>query len=403
MRKQFCILLAVTIAVHPTNTLLFISAIGVIQAAMLAAIIYFYRNADKSLNKFLALYILCFCVPMFSPIIQHFFAWQYLVLLDPFPILSGPMIYLYVRSFKEVITWQKAWPHLVLFGLYVILDINLFFSFAGKFPMERIVPVEIVHHPSSIIRVLIRLIQMITYFFLAGRALTVYQKSINHLFSDTSKISLNWVRWLINGYLFLVLLMAVLYSMILSFPEQFHWIIMINTAAVTPYLYIFTFKAVTQPTLWQLQRMKMEEVEEEIRIVEGQESEAAEKNQKPSLGAEKTNEIIERTNSLMEVDRVFLQAELTLQELADKLEMPAYQVSQAINEGLKKTFYDLVNGYRVEEAKRLLTDSLDRKILAVGFDSGFNSKTTFNTVFKKFTGYTPSEFRDRNKVSVHAS
>jgi AraC-like DNA-binding protein len=70
-----------------------------------------------------------------------------------------------------------------------------------------------------------------------------------------------------------------------------------------------------------------------------------------------------------------------------------------------ENFYDLVNGYRVEEAKRLLLDSksINYTILSVGFEAGFNSKTTFNTVFKKFTGFTPTEFRDKQKeISVLA-
>ena len=56
-----------------------------------------------------------------------------------------------------------------------------------------------------------------------------------------------------------------------------------------------------------------------------------------------------------------------------------------------------MNGYRIEEAKKLLLDPKNKNftILSVGFEAGFNSKTTFNTVFKKFTGLTPTEFRDR--------
>jgi AraC-like DNA-binding protein len=69
---------------------------------------------------------------------------------------------------------------------------------------------------------------------------------------------------------------------------------------------------------------------------------------------------------------------------------------------MKKNFYDLVNGYRVEEAKRLLLDpkSFNYTILSVGFEAGFNSKTTFNTVFKKFTGLSPTEFRDKKKMTT---
>ena len=83
--------------------------------------------------------------------------------------------------------------------------------------------------------------------------------------------------------------------------------------------------------------------------------------------------------------------------LADKLQFPSYQVSQAINEGMDKTFYDLINDYRVEEAKRLLSgpQSNNYTILSIGFAAGLNSKTTFNTVFKKFTGVTPTDFRKK--------
>jgi YesN/AraC family two-component response regulator len=99
----------------------------------------------------------------------------------------------------------------------------------------------------------------------------------------------------------------------------------------------------------------------------------------------------------MEKEKLYQETELTLQQLAGKLQVPTYQVSQALNEGMKKNFYELVNGYRVEEAKKLLLDSQNRNytILSVGFEAGFNSKTTFNTVFKKFTGLTPTEFKNR--------
>ena len=61
-----------------------------------------------------------------------------------------------------------------------------------------------------------------------------------------------------------------------------------------------------------------------------------------------------------------------------------------------------MNGYRVEEAKRLLVDPRNQNytILSVGFEAGFNSKTTFNTVFKKFTGFTPTEFREKKKEGL---
>jgi len=106
----------------------------------------------------------------------------------------------------------------------------------------------------------------------------------------------------------------------------------------------------------------------------------------------------------MDKDKLYQETELTLQDLADKIQYPSYLVSQAINEGLNKNFYDLINGYRVEEAKRLLLDPKNSNytILSVGFEAGFNSKTTFNTVFKKFTGQTPTDYRAK-KIATSAA
>lgn len=384
------------------NILLFVVGAGILQAIFLACLIFFYPKGDRSVNTFLGCYALSLCIPMFAPIVQHFSSWQRLMFLDPFLLLTAPFLYLYVCSFKERIMFSKAWPHFVLFILIIVYDYYLYVSLASHYPSTQQVPMEVIHHPSAMVRVFIRIGQMIVYSFMAGKVLTTYQRSIQHLFSETSKISLAWVRWLINGYFFLTLMMAILYSLILRNPENFGLLILINTALVTPYLYVITFKGVTQPTLWQVSHGRDKDtVLQEIREVEETELLVHQEPEKLKPPAnEKINDIVARTLGLMTEEKLYLQTELTLQDLADKLKTPSYQVSQAINDGLQKTFYDLVNGYRVEEAKRLLLDPKSRanKILAVGFDAGFNSKTTFNTVFKKFTGLTPSDFKERHQA-----
>mgnify|MGYP003581416481 CR=1 FL=1 len=386
--------------------LLFVAGVGILQAIFLACLIYFHPKSDRSVNKFLALYIFWLSMPMFTSVVGHFFTWQYLILMDPFPLLAGPLLYLYVRSFKETITWQKTWVHFVLFALYIIIDYQLFLSWSEQYPPGKVVPIEILHKPTSILRVTVRLVQMILYSFLARRALNTYQRSINQLFSETSRIDLVWVRWLINGFLILVLILMGCYMLVLQNPEQVKFIILVNTAILTPYIYLVTFKGTTQPTLWQIRpdvnKEKMQEDLHEMEKFEIPSPAIEQKDEKNSLPAEKLNEIVARTLSAMDQGRLFLQSELTLQNIADNLKLPAYQVSQAINEGLNKTFYDLVNGYRVEEAKRLLLDpkTKNNKILAIAFDSGFNSKTTFNTVFKKFTGLTPSDFKEQQSKEL---
>ena len=74
-------------------------------------------------------------------------------------------------------------------------------------------------------------------------------------------------------------------------------------------------------------------------------------------------------------------------------------LSQVINESLHQSFFDFVNRYRIEEAKQQLTHPEDEAItiLEILYNSGFNSKSSFNTLFKKYTGLTPTEFRKNHE------
>ncbi len=97
----------------------------------------------------------------------------------------------------------------------------------------------------------------------------------------------------------------------------------------------------------------------------------------------------------METDKCFLDHDLSLPHLAKKMDLTSHELSYLLNEGLGVSFFEFVNRYRVEEAKTLLLspEYHHLNILGIAYETGFNSKTTFNTSFKKFTGVSPSEFR----------
>ena len=95
----------------------------------------------------------------------------------------------------------------------------------------------------------------------------------------------------------------------------------------------------------------------------------------------------------MDTEKPFLNPTFSLPDLSDKLKVSVHQLSQAINEGLNKSFFELTAECRVNEAKRLLKDQPNIKIEEIAEQVGYNSKSSFNTVFKKITGKTPSEFR----------
>ena len=99
----------------------------------------------------------------------------------------------------------------------------------------------------------------------------------------------------------------------------------------------------------------------------------------------------------MVAEERYLDSDLKIDDLALELDLPPKKLSQIINEGYSCNFFDFVNRFRVEAAKVLLSNRADAKrtVLEVLYDSGFNSKSSFNTAFKKFTGLTPTEYKNR--------
>jgi ligand-binding sensor domain-containing protein/AraC-like DNA-binding protein len=109
----------------------------------------------------------------------------------------------------------------------------------------------------------------------------------------------------------------------------------------------------------------------------------------------KLKEYMARLERAMEMEKLYLDPDLTLVKLAESAGIPAKHLSQLINERYELNFNDFINRQRVEEAKRKLLDPAARefKLLRIAFESGFNSKSVFNSAFKKITGLSPSEFR----------
>lgn len=112
----------------------------------------------------------------------------------------------------------------------------------------------------------------------------------------------------------------------------------------------------------------------------------------------------ERLLFLLEKEKIYRDSSLCLKTLSRKMSLPAHHLSQVINEKFSKNFYELVNGYRIEESKEILIDGdKDRpKILAIAYDVGFNNLSSFNRAFKRHTGKTPTEFKNgRQNRTAH--
>jgi len=119
---------------------------------------------------------------------------------------------------------------------------------------------------------------------------------------------------------------------------------------------------------------------------------------KDLLGREQAEEIQKKLAYLLEVKKIYRDDKLTLISLSDVLKITPHQLSWVINQKMNRTFPSLINLYRVEEVKKKLAKSgrNEATILQAAFESGFSTKTSFNKAFKKITGLTPSQYRDKH-------
>ncbi len=113
------------------------------------------------------------------------------------------------------------------------------------------------------------------------------------------------------------------------------------------------------------------------------------------LGSINKESVIAQLDSLMDRERIYRDSTLCLKQLSSKLGITSSQLSELLNSHYKTSFNNYVNFHRVEEVKKALRESPDISILQTAFDNGFNSKTTFNTAFKKFSGLSPSQYRGK--------
>jgi AraC-like DNA-binding protein len=142
---------------------------------------------------------------------------------------------------------------------------------------------------------------------------------------------------------------------------------------------------------WQLYNQK------KIKAGKQEEERKKEKYKTSALLPETVDQVLPKLTRLMQEEKVFLDPDLSLQKLSQHLHVHYNHLSQIINEHMGKSFNDYINSYRIEEARKKLADPAEsqKTVLEIAYDTGFYSKSVFNTAFKKFTGMTPSQYKKK--------
>lgn len=210
-----------------------------------------------------------------------------------------------------------------------------------------------------------------------------YRNWLDENYSDTEKIKFDWLRNFL--YIFTaVLILGAFFDFTNSFLFKLSYIqffyFELVLAFVTYYLAVAGYL--------RSQTIEVNFTEEK--------SEEIETPRKTLLAENELEKLKNKINDLMETDKVYLAPDLTLSDLSRKLGVNSTVLSFAINNGFGKNFNDFVNEFRIAEVKEKLKNADDSTLLNIAFDSGFNSKATFNRAFKKFTGVSPKEFQENS-------
>ena len=240
-------------------------------------------------------------------------------------------------------------------------------------------------------------------FFLAAliwliRKLQKYSQKIKEQFSFIDPIQLNWLTQ--TSWVYLAITVV---SILIFIVANFRWLpININSAytivssCIVLAVFYISFHGIRQYTVTEYYGRPSAEPAPQSSESPLQDSPT--KYKTSSLTPAEQDAIYRSLLQLFENRNLFLEPKLQLQEVADLLNITTHNLSQTINSITGKPFYNFVNGYRVNHLQKLLADPSKKKftILALGMDSGFNSKASLNRIFKEETGLSPKEYQLRN-------
>lgn len=317
---------------------------------------------------------------------------QHLYLLGiPMPLLHGPLLYFYTVVLTRQVPSKKF---LALHFLPIALALFLYSPFYFLSATEKI---RIINEQGkgyetqvAIVRFMI-LTSGVIYVALCLFLLRKHTKTIKDRFSYAEKINLNWLRYLIYG-VGIVWIAVWLRNDPLIFSLVVVFVILLGYFGIKQ-VGIFT------------QSHPLDQIREESLLAETGNQVAAVTNhqlvevliektkyEKSGLSEAVAQEIHQRLTSIVDNDKPYLNPELTLDELAEKVDVLPHILSQVINTIEQKSFYDYINLKRVEDFKKAVALPENKKytLLALAFECGFNSKTAFNRNFKNVTGLSPS-------------
>jgi AraC-like DNA-binding protein len=359
--------------------------IGISQS-FFAGLLISTKKPFNTANRLMAAWLFLICIEMIFALINSTVIEMY-----SFPFITftyGPLLYLYIKfmtSPDKKFNWLSLLhfiPFIVFFTISVIFRYEpLVRDLRSFFRPDKFISLRIIYSVSFFLSITV-------YSVLSFVEINRHQKNLKNLVSFTSqKITLNWLKILaISFYLayFILFILGGL-NMIGNFiPFDPYFVIFGFIAAFSM---AYSFYGIKQPVIFG----------EVVRPVANNEKKEAEKYTRSGLKEVQAEKYLNELLTYMETNKPFLDNDLTINDLSEKTGIARHHITQVLNEKYKRNFFTFINEYRVKEVMERFNEHKfnNYTILAIALDSGFNSKTTFNSFFKSQTGLTPSEYREK--------
>ncbi|RPI04132.1 MAG: AraC family transcriptional regulator [Ignavibacteriae bacterium] len=361
---------------------------------VLLTLVLLIRKENHTANRILAIATLCLSIDLVIAVYYskgwymlypHFMGISY-----TFPLLYGPLFYLYAAFVSKKMDRFRYvdWLHFAPVAVVLIICFPVYLYSAA----DKIIFVNnIMHHIMPIqfaVFAAIIPVQGLVYTFFTIRIEREYDKKIRDQYSTIDLINLHWLKHITIAMIIIWSIVAILF--VLQLLTSGHTgIYVLLQLSISILIYSIGYKAMQQPEIF-LNPSAASSL-----------SASSGKYERSGLSDEFAEEIKNKLQTVMTAEKPYLENDLTLQKLADRIKISSHNLSEVINSKMNLTYYDFINSHRVEEFKSRLHDPENEKynLLSIAFDSGFKSKGTFNSIFKKFTGLTPSEY----KMNMHLS
>jgi AraC-like DNA-binding protein len=357
----------------------------------LLALISFFNPAKLNLtaNKWFGLFMFSAGCMMLNAIIYQTGTEARYADLIIFNELSrfiiAPALYLSILHFTSPDKEFKKYEYLhfipfVLFFIFMALTVFGYSLFHLPGLLSKIVAISI----SVFARA-----QLVVYWLLAWIALNKHQRNIRLINSSIGEVNLSWLRYLLLGIAFIIT------TLFAGMIVPIEWMRLITPAAYLAGSLFTGCFLLAQKEVYPFEQPELEQITEVIK--------PENRTVKQRLTSEQSTHLKIQLEQLMQTEKVYLDNELSLPGLAKEMQLSTHDLSYLLNDVIGISFFQFVNAYRVQEAKQLMLSEKYRhlNLLGIAYSAGFNSKTTFNTAFKKETGLSPSEFMKKGALPIH--